>query len=128
MLPLALVRPGLHAVHPGCSVMPVKKPLGHSAQPELSSTYEPGKQSEHTVLPLVAVPRPDSHCLHSCHSVVSVIKPLGHLAQPLLSSTYEPGKQREHTVLRFGAVRPGAQASHGVERCCSAENVSSSQT
>ena len=79
---MVLPRPGEHLLHAGCSVASVKKPVRHSAHPLLSpSTYDPGKQREHTVLPL-ALARPGLHAVHPGCSVVSVKKPLGHSAQP----------------------------------------------
>ena len=67
----------------------------------------PGKQSLHSVSSCAAVKRPGSHVVH--------VSP----------STRLPAGQALQVVLPGFAVRPEAQASHGVVRFCLSEAVSS---
>ena len=97
--------------------------MGHTAHPPVAATtYDPGKQSEHTVLPLALVDLPALHWVHANCSVSSVKKPIGHWAHPFeAATTYDPGKQSEHTVLPLALV--DLPALHGVHTNCSVSPV-----
>ena len=102
--------PGLHCWHAALFAAGANLPAPHKA---------------HTVLPLRAAYWPASQPVHACCSVMSVKKPAGHSAQPPeLETTWKPGRQSEQTVLPLLEIRPGAQASHGAFRFCTAEYVS----
>ena len=97
----------------------------HSDKP-VSLPNFPGMHGRHEACPGLSWKNPIPQAWHVSWSVEEVKLP-GWQSRQALPSTRLPAGQALHVVLPGSALRPVAQASHGVVRFCSFEAVFCSQ-